>query len=305
MQNISSARRHTSSGLFVIIIWSFTALLAVELKFLPAFELFFLEFVLAFLVTLVRYILSKDKKSFFNFRKRDLFIASLALTGNQACYFLAFRHAPAIQVDLINYLWPTFLVLFSSFLPKEKFCIAYLISCLICLWGIYNLLAGDSSANFSSEHMMGYLLAFGAAIIWTLYSLYTRYHKSNSSNCISWACGFAALFNFTLHMFSNETFVLPSIYESCMIILVGGISIGLAFYLWDLSLKKGHVKFLGLASYGIPILSVMILVLFGKAPFEPRMITTTIAITLAPLIPLIKNKFTITTKAKVKASAVV
>ncbi|WP_362890485.1 EamA family transporter [Bosea sp. 67-29] len=42
-------------------------------------------------------------------------------------------------------------------------------------------------------------------------------------------------------------------------------SIGLAFVVWDIGMKRGDVALLGVASYAAPVLSTLILVLFGYA----------------------------------------
>lgn len=282
--------KNTFFGLFAVVIWSFAALLAVELTSIPLFELLFCEFLIAFLIVLARYSISNEKKLFYNFKKRDLLIASVALTANQLLYYAAFRHAPAAQVDLINYLWPTMLILLSSLLPKEKLCPSYIIACALCLFGVYTLISPEEAQKLSSDNLFGLLLAFGAGVSWALYSLYSRYRgSSNSANCISWACGPTALICLSLHLWF-ETFVFPNPLEIALILILGVFQTGLAFYFWDRGLKKGCVKILGLSSYSIPVFSVLLLVLFGKTGFEPRMITATFIISLAPVIPLIAKK---------------
>ena len=43
-----------------------------------------------------------------------------SLFGYHFIYFTAIRNAPPVEVSLIAYLWPLFLVVFSAFLPGEK-----------------------------------------------------------------------------------------------------------------------------------------------------------------------------------------
>lgn len=149
--------------------------------------------------------------------------------------------------------------------------------------GLYLLIPNAADA-FSAEHRFGYFLAFGSAMSWTLYCLYSRYNANYSANCISWACGIAALFSLGVHL-RYETYVTPSLFEMLLITLVGVFQIGLAYYFWEIALKKGSVKILGLAAYTIPLFSVMILVLFGEAEFEYEMAIATILITCAPIVP--------------------
>ncbi len=289
VNNLATEQKYTILGLFAVLIWSFAALLATEITSIPPFELLSCEFALAFLVTLIRYSRSniEAKKKFFNFSKIDLTVASLILIVNQACYFSAFRYAAAAQVDLVNYLWPTILILLSSFLPKEKFSIAYLISCGICMWGIYNLMPTRGVIDLSTDSIFGLLLAFVAAVSWALHCLYTRYRKSSSANCISCAAGLAALFSIGIHL-TYEVFIVPNLLEMTIMILLGVVQMGLAFYFWECSLKKGKVKVLALVSYSIPVFSILILVVFGKADFDNKIVIATIAISFAPLIPFLK-----------------
>lgn len=221
---------------------------------------------------------------------------------NQVCYFTAFRYSPAVQVDLINYLWPTLLIILSSLLPKEKFCMAYLFSCAICMWGIYNLMPQGSDFIFSYESMFGLILALMAAVSWALYSLYTRYRKSSSANCISWASGLAAFFSILIHLCA-ETFVFPNLLEMTILLLLGVFQTGLALYFWESAIKKGNIKFLGLSSYAIPVFSILILVIFGKADFDNKLVTSTLAISLAPVIPLLKGKLSGMRKLKLASLA--
>ncbi len=41
--------------------------------------------------------------------------------------------------------------------------------------------------------------------------------------------------------------------------------VGLAFFVWDIGVKQGDIQLLGTSSYAAPLLSTLILVLFGVA----------------------------------------
>lgn len=281
----SEKKRNTLIGLFAILIWSFAALLATELSALPAFELLTFQFSIAFSITCVRYFFSKKRESFFHFRIRDFIIAALALVLYQSCYFIAFQYAPSIEVDLINYLWPTFLLLFSSFLPKEKFHPSYLLSIFLCLWGIYQLLVQDPQQAPSFQYFQGEVLSFIAALSWAFYSLYTRYHKSNGANCLPLSCGLASLCSLCAHLLF-EDFVVPSPYEGFLAFLFGCFLMGLSFHFWERALKKGDIKLLSLSCYITPPLSVLILIAFGKTDYTANVFIATLTISIAPLLPL-------------------
>ena len=42
------------------------------------------------------------------------------LFGFHFLYFLSLKSAPAVEANLINYMWPLFIVLFSALLPGER-----------------------------------------------------------------------------------------------------------------------------------------------------------------------------------------
>jgi drug/metabolite transporter (DMT)-like permease len=50
------------------------------------------------------------------------------------------------------------------------------------------------------------------------------------------------------------------------IAVLGVAPVGLAFYAWDIGVKRGDIRVLGTGSYAAPILSTAYLVLAGYAP---------------------------------------
>jgi drug/metabolite transporter (DMT)-like permease len=288
IQNQSNLK-NTFQGFLSFIIWSFGALLAINLKNLPLFQVISTQFLLAFFVNSLLCLSSSNKNSFFKFKARNLIISSLCLFTTQFCYFSAFRLAPAAQVDLINYLWPTMLILFSSLLPGERLSYSYLVASLLCLLGISLLLMPVYGQPFTNEYLPGYLLAFGGAVSWTCLCLYTRYQGISTTNSLAWSCGICGILYLALHL-STEQFIVPTVLEGISMFFIGVFQIALAYHFWEKALKKGHIKLLGLFSYCIPVLSILILIFFGKAPFNANIIAATLLISASPLVPALKMR---------------
>jgi drug/metabolite transporter (DMT)-like permease len=59
-----------------------------------------------------------------------------------------------------------------------------------------------------------------------------------------------------------------SVVQWLSILALGIFPVGLAFYAWDRGVKFGDIRALGAASYAAPLLSTILLVVFGYA--EPR-----------------------------------
>jgi drug/metabolite transporter (DMT)-like permease len=74
-----------------------------------------------------------------------------------------------------------------------------------------------------------------------------------------------------------ETTVWPLTTKQWLAILALGLGpVGAAFYVWDIGVKRGDIRLLGVASYAAPVLSTLILVVAGYA--EP---TLTLALACA------------------------
>lgn len=62
-----------------------------------------------------------------------------------------------------------------------------------------------------------------------------------------------------------ETSYVPSGSEWLAIAGLGLGPVGLAFFLWDIGMKRGDIAVLGAASYAAPLLSTLVLVAAGLA----------------------------------------
>jgi drug/metabolite transporter (DMT)-like permease len=67
-----------------------------------------------------------------------------------------------------------------------------------------------------------------------------------------------------------ETTVWPETNMQWLALLALGLGpVGAAFYVWDIGMKRGDIRFLGVASYATPVLSTLLLVVAGYA--EPTL----------------------------------
>lgn len=62
-----------------------------------------------------------------------------------------------------------------------------------------------------------------------------------------------------------ERAVWPSMTEWGALVLMGAGPTGLAFFVWDVGMKRGNIKALGGLSYATPLLSTLLLILAGRA----------------------------------------
>ena len=68
------------------------------------------------------------------------------------------------------------------------------------------------------------------------------------------------------------------------IIALGLGPVGLAFYVWDIGVKKGDIQVLGAASYSAPLLSTLILILTGYAQYSHIVLVACLLITAGAIL---------------------
>lgn len=189
------------------------------------------------------------------------------LFGYHALYFTALRHAPAAEANLLNYLWPLLIVVFSAFLPGHRLKAHHVAGALLGLAGTALLIAarGGLGAGFSPGHLAGYAAAAGCAVVWATYSVTARLLPAVPTEAVAGFCLATAALALVCHL-ALETTVWPQGAGQWLAVLALGIGpVGAAFYLWDRAMKQGEIQVLGAASYAAPVLSTLALVVTGFA----------------------------------------
>ena len=192
--------------------------------------------------------------------------------GYQVLYFLAFQHAPAIQVNLINYLWPLFVVLLSPiYLRGYTLRWNHIVGGLAGLIGAWVVVTGGA-LHLDFYSAPGYVYAAIAAVIWASYSLLIKRFQPLPDSLVSGFCLLAGLLALGLFFLGRPS--LPEALsltrpEWLFIILMGIGPHGIAFVTWNLALKHGDPRVIGSVSYLIPLLSTLILVITGTGKLTP------------------------------------
>lgn len=254
----------TLSGLLTILFWSSLAIMTTFVSSIPRFELLWFGFGLAFIIGSIILALTgrlyEMKQSF-----KPWAIGFCGIFFFHLFYFIGLALAPAAQVTLMSYLWPTMLVVCSAFLSKQQFHVAYLIGVIMGLVGTVLLLQGGQGMIITSWVMFGYFLGFLCAVVWTIYSLINRKYTTVPAGMLIGVCGAISLVAMIIH-FSVESTVVPTMHESLIILYMGCGPMGIAFLAWDYASKNANMSLLGSLAYLAPLLSMIWLVIAGKAP---------------------------------------
>jgi drug/metabolite transporter (DMT)-like permease len=264
-----TTRTATAIGLIAILLWSMLALLTAATGTIPPFQLNAMTFLVGGLVGVVSWIVRPQGLKALRQKPVVWALGIGGLFGYHALYFAALRWAPPAESGLINYLWPLLIVLFSSLLPGERLRRAHIVGALLGFAGVVVLIAGRGAFDARAEYMPGYLCAFVAAFVWAGYSVLSRRFGQVPTDAVAGFCLATSFLSLICHL-AFETTVWPETTTQWLALLGLGLGpVGAAFYVWDIGMKRGDIRFLGVASYATPVLSTLLLVVAGYA--EPTL----------------------------------
>ena len=186
------------------------------------------------------------------------------LFGYHALYFLALRLAPPAEAQLVSYLWPVLIVLLSALLPGERLRLHHLAGALIALAGTVTLFAGRGII-FAGAYLPGFAAALVAAFTWALYSVLSRGFADVPSDAVVGFCLVTAALAAISHLAFEQTHWPENSSQWLAVLALGVGPVGAAFYVWDIGMKRGDIRVLGVGSYLAPLLSTLFLVLAGYA----------------------------------------
>jgi len=261
---LNSTIRATLIGFSAVVLWGSLALLTrLTDGAIPPFQLMAMTFFIAFLLMLSKWRYQGHWGTQFANQKPLVWL--LGISGYfvyHLCYFLAMTKAPAVHISLIAYLWPLLIVLFSALLPGHFFRTKHVIGALTALAGCWLLIGGGTEA-FQAQYLTGYVIAGACAFIWSSFSVASRLVSKVPTDAAGWFCGATALLALMCHLVW-ETSVWPANARQWIGILGLGLGpVGIAFFTWDFGVKHGNIQLLGVLAYSAPLISVILLVLFG------------------------------------------
>ncbi|MHC1481670.1 aromatic amino acid DMT transporter YddG [Frateuria aurantia] len=188
---------------------------------------------------------------------------SLLLVSYELCLCQSIGHAhssrQAIDVIMINYLWPSFTMLASILVNRQPVRLLLIPGLLLSLLGIAWVLGGrhgfDPSQMLASLHdnPMSCGLAFMAALLWAAYSMVTnRYAQGQNGISLFFVLLAAALW--IRYLLAGA----PDMHwtgAAWLHVIWAATAIGFGYAAWNIGLLHGHVALLAGASYFTPVLS--------------------------------------------------
>jgi len=273
------ARLATGVGVIAILLWAGLALLTVQARGIPSFELLGLTFAVAFLAG-VSVLAARGRAALAELAQpwAPWLVAFVGIFFYHALYFYALAAAPAAQASLIAYLWPLLIVLLSAWAPGAAGGRGRaLVGAVFGLAGTALILSQRATLSSTDGSLAGYAAAFGCAFVWSGYSVLNRRFASTPSSMLVGVCGAVALAGGLCHLAFEPATIRPDTSQWLAVLALGIGPTGLAFLAWDHATKHGSLPLLGALSYLAPLVSTLLLVATGA-------VTATLPLLLSALL---------------------
>lgn len=253
-------------ALAAIALWGALAPLGVKLAHIPPFLLTGLGLLVGSVIALP---LARFRLARWRVPLPTLVVGIYGLFGFHFLLFMALRHAPAVEANLINYLWPLGMVVMAPwFLQGVSLRARHVVAALIGFAGAAIAILGRGGAvSDGGGFQSGYVIALASAFVWASYSLLTRRLPTFPTAAVG---GFAAAsggLSLLCHALLEPSTALTT-QDMAWIAVLGLGPLGGAFFLWDAAIKLGDTRRIGLLAFATPILSTVLLLLTTGQPLQ-------------------------------------
>lgn len=197
------------------------------------------------------------------FSPRYLVLGGGLFVGYEMCLALALGLAnsqtQALEMGVINYLWPALTVLFAVTLNRQPVNPWLYPAVLVAFLGVAWAVTGEQGISLArlsdnvATNPISYALAFAGAFIWALYCNITK-QMANGQNAISWFF-IATAIALWLKFFMTDPPAMVWSSEAVVNLLLAAVAMAGGYGLWNVAIIGGNMVLLATLSYFTPITS--------------------------------------------------
>ena len=209
------------------------------------------------------------------FSKGYLTAGSVLFVSYEMCLALSLGFAAtrsqAIEVGMVNYLWPSLTIVFAILFNGQKSTLWVIPGLAISLLGVGWVLGGENGLHVHDIMLnivsspLSYGLAFTGAFIWAAYCTVTsRYARGQ--NGITLFVLLTALSLWVKYAVSDqpEMVFVPVVVK----LLMCGVALGFGYAAWNIGILHGNVTVLAAVSYFTPVLSAALAAIMLSSPLS-------------------------------------
>ncbi len=271
-------------GVFAIILWCMNiALIRSLTDNIGAVRTGFYTFTIASLICLFILFLASSHQNFDIASIKHISICGSLFALYIVSLFYALEKAKseqqAMEIGLINYLWPTLTIICAIILIQTTVKVFIIPGVILSFLGIYIALIQKDQFKFSElvnnykSNWIAYTLALVAAITWATYTNLTNIlSERNSINFVFIYIPITGIIFTILYFINRKKDTRLIKWDKKVIFEVIGFSIItiVAYACWDIAARTANVSTLGIISNSIPLFSTIIFQLYRKERLNKR-----------------------------------
>lgn len=251
--------------LLCIILWSLIPTFAkIAQSGLDHYQYLFYSSIISFLSILIVSIYEKNIKKIFSYSKK-IFVVLFGLGLLDFLYYLllyyGYNNANGLEVLVIQYMWPIFIVFLSLVILKESFTKRKFFSILFGFLGVILVITKGnlSTLNFSEIDVL--LIVMLGAIAFALFSVLGKIVSVNPTNAVM-IYFFSAILYSIVMVGTFSSFVIPTYKDWFSIIVNGAFINGISYLFWIKGLKVFDASKIAPYIFITPLLAAFFLIIF-------------------------------------------
>lgn len=280
--------------LICVILWALIPVVAkLGQSSLNNHQFLFWSSVVSFLTFLIILVFKKQIRNIAYIPLKSLgFIMFLGFLGTYLYYILlyfGYAEAQGIEVLVLQYSWPIFIVILSIFILREKLTYKRIFSVILGFIGVLIVITKGNIANIHLENIKVDILIVIAAISFALFSVLSK-RINTEPFLMLFIYFFTALLASGISMFCLSEFSLPTKYEVFPIIVNGIFVNGLSYLFWIKALKESEASFIAPFVFLTPVIAAIFLIVFFDEPVYPVYLIGLFAVIISGLINIERKK---------------
>ncbi len=228
--------------------------------------------------------------------RKYLFGATALFVVYEICFSYAIALAQnaqqAIEISLVNYLWPSMTILMLILFKELKFNKWVILGLGISLAGVFYIQTGNGAIDLATviSHMqsnpLSYGLAFIGASLWSLYCVVTKKYSQGHNPISLFFIATSAVLWLKMLILHPEQFaqIIHVDATTLMYMLMVSTVTGLGYAAWNIGINRGNITMLVTLSYFSPIFSPIMSMWILQTPLSKTFWLGAIMVTLGSFV---------------------
>lgn len=209
-----------------------------------------------------------------SFPKTYLIWGAFLFVAYEICLSLSIGYSQtnrqAIEVGMVNYLWPTFTMVAAILFNQQKANFLIIPGFVVSLLGICWVLGGEQGfdligmANNIQQNPLSYGLAFLGTLLWAAYCTLTARIAQGANGITLFFILVSIVLWIKYLVMGGNSFIFD--WSSSISLVFAAAAMGFGYAAWNVGILHGNVTLLAGASYFIPVLSAFFAALLLSTP---------------------------------------